>query len=83
MIRNQTARKLMQDWHDGQSSAMYAAASSGLVESFVMLANEVLTIDNPKDRQALLNWVQHKQTRVSYVYIKDRNYGVLPWVSKA
>jgi hypothetical protein len=72
----------MNEWHDGQASALYAAASSGLVESFVLLANEIVAIDNPKDRQNLLNWVQHKQTRVPYVYIQGRNYGVLPWVSR-
>lgn len=29
MIQSKTARKMMYDWHGGQSCPLYAAASSG------------------------------------------------------
>lgn len=82
MIQNKTARRLMYDWHDGQSSAMYAAASSGLVESFVALADDVSRIDDPKDRNALMCWIMQRQTKAPRVCIGGRFYGVLPWVSR-
>lgn len=82
MIQNKTARRLMYEWHGGQSSALYAAASSGLVESFVLLADEIMAI-NSDDRGRLLSWVQNKQITAPRVYIIDRNYAALPWVGRA
>jgi len=40
MIQNKTARNTLYAWHGGQWSAFYAAASSGLVESFDALRGE-------------------------------------------
>ena len=82
MIQNQTARRLMYEWHGGQSSAMYAAASSGLVASFVALADEISTIDNPKERNDLMCWVMRRQTMAPRVCVANRFYSVLPWVSR-
>ena len=82
MIQNKTARRLMYEWHGGQSSALYAAASSGLVESFVLLADEIMAI-NSDDRGRLLSWVQNKQITAPRVYIIDRSYAALPWGGRA
>lgn len=82
MIQNKTARRMLYDWHGGQSSAFYAAASSGLCASFTTLALEVDTMDDPKDRTALLSWIQHRQTRAPQVHIRGVWYYVLPWVSR-
>lgn len=80
MIRSTTARRLMYEWHSGQSSPLYAAASSGLVASFVALADEIMRIDDPKDRSALLCWVQNRQTRAVVVNVHgQRPYYLLPW----
>lgn len=83
MIQNKTARRLMYEWHSGMASAFYAAASSGLVASFVALADECLTMNDPKERQALLNWIQARQTKGVSVVVQGREYRVLPWVSRS
>lgn len=81
MIQSKTARRLMYEWHNGQFSALYAAASSGLVENFDRLISEVETID-PKDREKLLPWVKAKKAKHKEVFISNSWYGILPWVSK-
>lgn len=73
----------MYDWHSGMGSAFYAAASSGLVASFVALSNECMTIYDQNDRQKLLNWIQQKAIEHTEIVIMGRAYGVLPWVSRS
>lgn len=78
MIRNDTARRLMYDWHGGQSSAMYAAASSGLVESFVALSQECTGMGS--DGTKLLAWLTHWQLKAPHIKAWDgRMYYALPW----
>lgn len=79
MIQNNTARRLMYDWHGGQSSAFYAAASSGLCASFAALAFEVDTITDAADRQKLLTWIQRRQRVAPEVLVGGRVYRELPW----
>lgn len=81
-IQNRTARRLMYEWHGGQSSPFYAAASSGLVASFVALADECMTIDEP-DRGKLLSWIQQRQQKAPRTVVRGREYAVLPWVSRS
>jgi len=69
----------MYDWHSGQWSAFYAAASSGLVESFSELESECETIDNPTDRQKLREWIHHRKKADTKVLINSRVYVALPW----
>jgi len=82
-IQNKTARNMMYSWHSGMGSAFYAAASSGLVESFSALASECMTIDDQNDRQKLLNWIQQKAIKHNELVVKGRSYGVLPWVRRS
>lgn len=88
MIQNKTARELMYSWHGGSSSAFYAAASSGLVESFDALLNECEVMkdnpDYPHDYQKLTEWIKHKQSRAkTKVIFCGSSYFVLPWVSRS
>ncbi len=84
MIQNKTARKLMYDWHDGQCSALYAAASSGLVESWDNLLYACNRIDDETDRNKLVAWVKNKQRMSKFVIIvRGSSYAVLPWVSRS
>lgn len=82
-IQNRTARRLMYEWHSGGGSPFYAAASSGLVASFVALADECARIDDAKDRQALMIWIQRRQPKAPRVVVHGREYAVLPWVSRS
>lgn len=72
----------MYEWHVGESSPFYAAASSGLVASFTALA---LECDQMKgdDKTKLLSWIMARQKKAPRVYVNGINYGVLPWVSRA
>lgn len=79
MIQNKTARRLMYEWHGGQWSAFYAAASSGLIESFFELDAECETINNPTDRQKLREWIHHKKKADTKTLINGRAFVVLPW----
>ena len=79
MIQNKTARRLMYDWHSGIGSAFYAAASSGLLESFDELEIECATISNPTDRRKLREWIHHKKKADTKVLINWRTYVALPW----
>ena len=79
MIQNKTARRLMYEWHSGQWSAFYAAASSGLIESFCELDTECETIDNPTDRQKMREWIHHRKKADTRILINGRAYVVLPW----
>lgn len=80
-IHNATARRLMYEWHGGQGSALYAAASSGLVASFAALADECLSIDEP-DRNKLLCWIVKRQRTSMETVIGGKAYAILPWVSR-
>jgi hypothetical protein len=82
-IRDKTARARMYAWHSGMGSAFYAAASSGLVASFVALSNECMTIDDQNDRQKLLNWIQQKAIKHNKIVVMGKAYGVLPWVCRS
>lgn len=83
MIQNNTARRLMYEWHSGQGSAFYAAASSGLCASFEALAAECVTIDEP-DRARLMCWIQKRQQTLKIeTVVQGRAYRVLPWVSRS
>ena len=83
MIRNTTARQMLYDWHSGMGSPFYAAASSGLVASFVALADECVRMDDAKDRQKLLTWIQRMQATSKQAQAWDgRSYYVLPWGDK-
>lgn len=83
MIQHNTARRLMYDWHAGQWSALYAAASSGLVASFVALSDEVATITDPADRAALMGWLTRRAMAAPEVIAGARAYRVLPWASRS
>ena len=82
MIHNKTARQLMYDWHSGQWSPFYAAASSGLVEDWERLIGEAKTINN-KDGEKLVQWLEYQKAKPKAVSVLVRGvlYGVLPWVS--
>jgi len=82
MIRNATARRIMYDWHSGQWSAFYAAASSGLCASFTALALECDGITDG-DKSKLLEWIMHKQNNYREAVVCGRAYAVLPWVSRS
>jgi len=81
MIANKTARAILYNWHSGQGSPFYAAASSGMVVSFALLASECAAIDEP-DRARLMAWIQHQQQRAPRVQIANfqcQFYYALPW----
>lgn len=81
MIRSSTARRLMHDWHSGQWSALYAAASSGLVESWDNLRSEINEID-AVDRSRLIEWLDAQNKCSLYTVIGRRLYAVLPWIDR-
>ena len=81
MVQHKTARRIMYEWHSGQWSPLYAAASSGLVACFDALKHECSTIDNP-DRDKLMVWLEKQaQKRTRYVFCGS-SYTPLPWVSR-
>lgn len=82
MIQNNTARAMLYDWHGGQSSAFYAAASSGLCASFAALALECDGMQET-DKSKLLAWIQRRQSKAPRVIVQGREYAVLPWVSRS
>lgn len=83
MIQNNTARRLMYEWHNGQTSAFYAAASSGLVACFDTLVWECKGMSDP-DKAKLEQWIEHKKKKSKHVYIvQGQSYNVLPWVSRS
>lgn len=83
MIRHNTARRLMYEWHGGQGSALYAAASSGLLSgSWASLVAEIEADVTGEDKAKLLEWVHFRRTRAHSVYISGQWYAVLPWVSR-
>lgn len=78
----------MYDWHGGQFDPLYAAASSGLVESFDALLHACNCMkddpDYPDDYAKLTEWIKHKQSKAKYKYIvAGSSYFVLPWISRS
>jgi hypothetical protein len=82
MIQNKTARKLFYDWHNGQFSSLYKAASSGLVDDINQLEYEIESIDCPKDKAKILEWWKAKKVKLSSVLIISNFYIALPWASR-
>lgn len=78
MISNDRARGLMYDWHDGGGSALYAAASSGLIKSWTDLKREINTIDKT-DRELLTNWLHKWQDTERIINYNGADYHALPW----
>ena len=82
MIQNKTARKLMYEWHNGQFSGLYKAASSGLIDDINQLENEIKSIDCQNDKAKLLEWWKSKKVKLQSILIINNFYMVLPWVSR-
>lgn len=88
MIQNKTARELMYSWHGGQSSALYAAASSGLVQDWGELLKDCECMkdapDYPEDYVKITEWIKKKRSMQKYsVIVRGISYAVLPWVSRS
>jgi hypothetical protein len=88
MIRSKTARNLLYAWHGGMMSPFYAAASSGLVEDWQALRNELQSCYNVcKDRHdsadlaRLLDWLVDQRVKcVNRIVIHgNHRYIALPW----
>lgn len=87
MIKQKTARAMLYDWHDGQWSATYAAASSGLVGDINALIGEVSTISFQPDREKLLTWLLKQIELGRHVCVGDTSnpanyYLALPWAER-
>jgi hypothetical protein len=88
MIQSKTARQLMYGWHGGQTSPLYAAASSGLVSDWDALLHECECMKNdpynPKDYVKLTEWIKYKQSKQKFsVVVAGQSYAVLPWVGRS
>lgn len=86
MIKQKTARAMLYDWHGGQWTAIYAAASSGLVKNFEALLLEVKTITFEPDRDKLIEYLLYQHSKARYVCQGDRNdpedyFFELPWAN--
>ena len=82
MIKQKTARAMLYDWHGGQWSATYAAASSGLVEDANALLGEVSTISFQPDRERLTEWLLRQIKLNNRVEIFGTDYLALPWAER-
>lgn len=78
MIQHEKPREIMYQWHGGQSSAFYAAASSGLVASFGALVEECDNIDEP-DRTRLKLYILLCQRVAPRVVVLGQEYAAMPW----
>ena len=79
---------MMYDWHGGQTSSLYAAASSGLVDSFDALLQDCVCMKNdpyyPDDYAKLTDWIKHKQSKAKHKFVvAGSSYFVLPWVVRS
>lgn len=90
-IQSKTARNLMYAWHGGQFSPFYAAASSGLVESFDAIRKEInscilLCANQPEaieELNNLMQWVNKQEAKSKTQYkIGNEWYFILPWFGK-
>ncbi len=84
MIRAKTARKIFYDWHGGQWSSFYAAASSGLVEDKEKLLNDCREITDDETRGKLQEWLLKQIAEGRYwtrasITQPDQYYLMLPW----
>lgn len=90
MIQNKTARNLMYSWHNGQTSALYAAAASGLVACWGALEYEINKLrgidafksgDNQGtiDADKLTEWIAMKRKNAKHTQVQGRDYYALPW----
>lgn len=80
MIRSKTARQMLYDWHAGQSSPFYAAASSGLVANWLDLLRECGAIDDAQERDKLREYLKSWQFRAPIVTASNgKAYPALPW----
>lgn len=70
-MTNEKARELMYEWHGGQFSTMYAAASSGLVENLQALISEC------QEEPRLLVWLGTLDLKC--VIVNGSQYLALPW----
>jgi len=81
-MSNAAARQTLYDWHGGQGSPFYAAASSGLVASFELLAQECDEIGDGMTRARLLAWIEVQKERAPRVTVNRSQcfyYHALPW----
>lgn len=84
MIRATTTRKILYDWHGGQWSSFYAAASSGLVEDKEKLLNDCREITDDETREKLTDWINQQIKKGRYwtkasIINPDQVYLMLPW----
>lgn len=84
MIRAKTARKIFYDWHGGQWSSLYAAASSGLVEDTEKLLADCREITDGETREKLTAWINQQIKKGRYrtkssILNPDQCYLMLPW----
>lgn len=78
------ARRMMYDWHGGQASALYAAASSGLVKDPNLLLAEIEDIVPEGDVQRVaLDWLRKELDSSMLVEVQGREYLALPWCARA
>jgi len=88
MITAKTARKRLYEWHGGQWSEEYAAASSGLVCSFSLLIQGLQANYASADKagkQELIKLIEflqyHARTSDIAITTDGREYYALPWAS--
>lgn len=94
MIQNKTARKLLYKWNHNLTSAMYAAASTGMVASWDALEHEINKLrgrdafkrgDNMGTIAAdkLMEWVAMKKKNTKNIKNEYMGimgiYSMLPW----
>jgi hypothetical protein len=79
MIYAKTARQLAYSWHSGQSSPLYAAASSGLVADWTALLDEVNGIEDTADRTRLREFFKSWQYRAPRKGVAGAICSILPW----
>lgn len=97
MIRAETARKTLYDWHAGQWSAFYAAASSGLIstDDWRRIFDECTSMTDERERRDLSYWLGHQLNHAPVVALDSRGrtldtatahhdqlYTVLPWAEQ-
>lgn len=76
MITNEEARQLMYDWHGGQATMLYQAASSGLVSDWLELIREMSSIQRPDYTDLKVYLVD---TKLKPVRVDGARYLALPW----
>lgn len=83
MIQAKTACGLMYDWHGGQTSPLYAAASSGLVADWDALLYDCNCMKDTPDYVKLTEWIKLKRRLQKFsIVVQGQSYAVLPWASR-